>query len=155
MSGGPVAPILQCELCRRVWVPADKDRWRAYPTDGEANCSSSVPCARRASSTADRSASAFCSLVPVCDGEFVQRTPGDHEVRGGLRVAGYPRAEAADRAGDETVEVSSVLERGQHQADRGCGGDDFSDVDHPSQALNRCTAAFTVAARAPERRGRD
>jgi hypothetical protein len=35
MSGGPVAPILQCELCRRVWVPADKDRWRAYPTDGE------------------------------------------------------------------------------------------------------------------------
>jgi hypothetical protein len=33
VSAEPVAPILQCELCRRVWVPADKDRWRAYPTD--------------------------------------------------------------------------------------------------------------------------
>jgi hypothetical protein len=35
VSAEPVAPILQCELCRRVWVPADKDRWRVYPTDDE------------------------------------------------------------------------------------------------------------------------
>jgi hypothetical protein len=35
VSAEPVAPILQCEECRRVWVPADKDRWRAYPTDDE------------------------------------------------------------------------------------------------------------------------
>jgi hypothetical protein len=33
MSGQPIAPILQCELCRRVRVPADKDHWRAYSTD--------------------------------------------------------------------------------------------------------------------------
>jgi hypothetical protein len=32
VSGEPVAPILQCDLCRRVWVAADGDRWRAYPT---------------------------------------------------------------------------------------------------------------------------
>jgi hypothetical protein len=35
VSAEPVASILQCDLCRRVWVPADKDRWRAYPTDDE------------------------------------------------------------------------------------------------------------------------
>jgi hypothetical protein len=35
VSAEPVAPILQRELCRRVWVPADNDRWRAYPTDDE------------------------------------------------------------------------------------------------------------------------
>jgi hypothetical protein len=28
--------ILQCEECRRVWTPADQDRWRCYlTTDGE------------------------------------------------------------------------------------------------------------------------
>jgi hypothetical protein len=35
MSAEPVASILQCDLCRRVWVPADNDRWRAYPTGDE------------------------------------------------------------------------------------------------------------------------
>jgi hypothetical protein len=36
VSVEPVAPVLQCDLCRRVWVPADNDRWRAaYPTDDE------------------------------------------------------------------------------------------------------------------------
>ena len=35
MSAEPVAPILQCEECRRFWVPADRHRWRAYRTDDE------------------------------------------------------------------------------------------------------------------------
>jgi hypothetical protein len=35
MSVDPVAPILQRELCRRVWVAGDKDRWLAYPTHDE------------------------------------------------------------------------------------------------------------------------
>jgi hypothetical protein len=35
VSAEPVALIPHCEECRRVWVPADKDRWRAYPTDDE------------------------------------------------------------------------------------------------------------------------
>jgi hypothetical protein len=35
VSAEPVAPILQCEVCRQVWVPADNDRWRACPTDDE------------------------------------------------------------------------------------------------------------------------
>jgi hypothetical protein len=35
VSAEPVALIPQCVECRRVWLPADKDRWRAYPTDDE------------------------------------------------------------------------------------------------------------------------
>ena len=35
VSAEPVAPILHCELCGRVWVPAHRDRWRAYPTEDE------------------------------------------------------------------------------------------------------------------------
>jgi hypothetical protein len=30
-----VALIPQCAECPRVWVPADRDRWRAYATDDE------------------------------------------------------------------------------------------------------------------------
>jgi hypothetical protein len=30
VSAEPVALIPQCEECRRVWLPADEDRWRCY-----------------------------------------------------------------------------------------------------------------------------
>jgi hypothetical protein len=32
VSAEPVALILRCEECRRVWLPADEGRWRAYLT---------------------------------------------------------------------------------------------------------------------------
>ena len=36
MSAEPVAPNLQREECRRVWLPPDDDRWRCYlDTDDE------------------------------------------------------------------------------------------------------------------------
>jgi hypothetical protein len=28
----PVAPMVECEECRRVWLSADDNRWRAYLT---------------------------------------------------------------------------------------------------------------------------
>ena len=33
MSAEQVAVIPRCEECRRVWLPGDPDRWRAYWSD--------------------------------------------------------------------------------------------------------------------------
>jgi hypothetical protein len=33
VSAEPVALIPQCVECRRVWLPADADRWRCYLDD--------------------------------------------------------------------------------------------------------------------------
>ena len=35
MSAESVATAPRCVECGDVWLPADADRWRAYPTDDE------------------------------------------------------------------------------------------------------------------------
>ena len=48
MRAEQVLSILQCELCRRIWLPADKDHWRAYPNEDEGELVFFCPdCAKR------------------------------------------------------------------------------------------------------------
>jgi RNase P subunit RPR2 len=47
VSAEPAALIPQCEECRRVWLPHERQRWRAYFDDEDQLVLFCPECARR------------------------------------------------------------------------------------------------------------